>query len=77
MDSAHDMRVMNTDAKSHSAKIPEKYLQEAERGEKWVYLETCIQQRRHFPPFVSLVDVLLVVEATATLKRLASRLATK
>ena len=28
-DSVHDMRVVNTDAKSHSVKTPEKCLQEA------------------------------------------------
>ena len=42
-----------------------------------MYLETCLQQRRHFSPFVASVDGLLGVEATITLKRLASRLATK
>ena len=42
-----------------------------------MYLEVCLQQRRHFSPFVASVDGLLGVEATATLKRLASCLATK
>ena len=42
-----------------------------------MYLETCLQQRRHFFFFVASVDRLLGMEATATLKRLASRLATK
>ena len=42
-----------------------------------MYLEACLQQRRHFSPFVALVDGLLGVEATANLKRLASCLATK
>ena len=42
-----------------------------------MYLEACFHQRRHFSPFVDLVDGLLVVEATITLKRLAIRLATK
>ena len=42
-----------------------------------MYLEACLQQRRHFSPFVASVDRLLGVEATATLKRTASRLATK
>ena len=31
-DSVHDMRVVNTDAKSQSEKTPEECLQEAERG---------------------------------------------
>ena len=43
-DSVHNMRVVNTDAKSHSAKTPEKCLQEAEREKKKIYLESCLQQ---------------------------------
>ena len=77
MDSVHTMRVLNTDAKYHSAKTPEKCLQEAERGNKRMYLDACLQQHRHFSPSVASVDGLLGVEATATLKRLASPLATK
>ena len=42
-----------------------------------MYLEACLQQRRHFSPFVASVDGLLGVEATATLKRISSRLAPK
>ena len=38
-DSVHDMRVMNTDAKTHSVKTLEKCLQEAERGKERMYLE--------------------------------------
>ena len=76
-DSFHDMCVVNTDAKSHMTKAQEKYLQEAERGKKHMYLATCVQQRWHLSPFVASVDRLLGVEATSTLKRLSSRLATK
>ena len=71
------MRVVNTDAKSHMNKEPEKCLQEAERGKKWMYLEACLYQRRYFYPFFASVDGLLGVEATATLKKLASHLTTK
>ena len=42
-----------------------------------MYLEAFLQQHRHFSPFVASVEGLLGVEATATLKRIASRLATK
>ena len=76
-DSVHDMRVVNTDAKSYWGRTPEKCLEEAEKGKKKMYLEACLQQRRHFSPFVASNDGLLGVEATATLKRLAIRLATK
>ena len=57
------MRVVNTDAKSHSAKKPYKCLQEVERGKKRMYLETCLQQRSHLSSFVASVDGLLGVEA--------------
>ena len=76
-DSVHDMRVVKTDAKSHSGKTPEKYLQEVDRGKKRVYPEACLQKRRHFSPLVASVDGFLGVEAMATLKRISSCLATK
>ena len=62
------MRVVNTDSPTHRTKDPERFLHEAERGKKWMYLEACLQQLRHFSPFVSLVDGLLGVEAVETLK---------
>ena len=71
------MRVVNTDALSFVRKTPEKCLHKAERGKKKMYLEACVQQRRHLSPFVASVDGLLGVKATATLKRIASRLTTK
>ena len=42
-----------------------------------MYLEDCLRQRQQFSPFVASVDVLPGVEDTATLKRIASRLASK
>ena len=71
------MRVVNTDAESYWEKSPERCLEEAERIKKKMYLEAFLQQRRHFSTFVASVDGLLGVEATATLKRIASRLASK
>ena len=77
MDSVHNIRVVNTDAKSHIAKAPEKCLQEGKRGKKRMDLVTCLQQRRRiFPSFASVYG-LLGVEATTTLKMLAICLATK
>ena len=70
------MHVVNTDAKSHMTKDPEKCLHEAERGKKRMYLEACLQQRQHFSPFVASVYGMLGVEATEILKRLSSRLVT-
>ena len=42
-DSVHDTCVVNTDAKSHFVKTPEKFLHEGERGKKRMYLEACLQ----------------------------------
>ena len=72
-----EAHMFDVDAKYHSAKTPDNCLQEAERGKKRMYLEACLKQRSHFTPFVASVDGLLEVEGTETLKRLASRLATK
>ena len=76
-DSVYDMRVVNTDAKSYWGRTPAKCLEEAEKGKKKMYLEACLQQRQHFSPFVASVDGLFRVEATYTLKRIASSLASK
>ena len=76
-DSVHDMCVVNTDAKSYWEKTPERFLEEAERVKKKMYLETCLQQRQHFSPIVASVDGLIGVELTATLKRIDSRLTSK
>ena len=54
-----------------------KCLHEAEKEKKKMYLEACLQQRQQFSPFVASVDKLMGVEAMATLKNIASRLATK
>ena len=57
--------------------MPEKCLHKAEEGKKKMYLKACLQQHRNFSPFFDSFDGLLGVEAMATLKRIASRLATK
>ena len=76
-DSVHIMLVLNTEAKSYSVNPPERCLQEAEREKKRMYLEACLQQRMYLSPFVASVDGFLDVEATATIKRIASRLEKK
>ena len=63
-DSVHNMRVVNNDTHTYQRKEPEKCLYEAEKGKKKMYLEACLQQRRHFSPFVTSVDGLLGVEAS-------------
>ena len=48
--SVHEMRAVNTDAPTYQKKDPEKFLHEADRGKKKMYLEACLQQLRHFSP---------------------------
>ena len=74
-DIVHDMRFVNTYARSHSENPLEKCLQEAKRAKKLMYLEACLQQRRHFSPFVSSFDVLMGVQETYTLKMISICLA--
>ena len=76
-DSVHGMRVVSTDDKSHQAKTPEKCFQEADRAKKNMYLEACLQQRRHFSPLVASIDVILGVEVGAALKMLVILIAKK
>ena len=71
------MLFVNTDTPTYEEEEPEKCLHKVEWGKKKMYLEACLQQHRHFSPFVASVDGLLGVEETATLKRIASRLSTK
>ena len=77
IDSVHDIHVVNTYAKYHLAKPPEKWLQEVEREKKIMYLDPCLQQHRHLSSFVASVDRFLGMEVMETLKRIASCLATK
>ena len=77
IDSVHNMWFVNTDAPMHRGKDPARCPHKAERGENRIYLEACLQQHRHVSPFVASLDGLMWVEATATLKRLASCLSTK
>ena len=76
-DSVHNMRVLNTDTKSYWEKSPKKCLEEADKSKKKMYLEACLQQRRHLSPFVASVDGILGVEVTSTLKSIAICLASK
>ena len=66
-----DVRVTNTDAKSNIAKDPRKVLEQHEREKKKKYLEPCLEQRRHFTPFVVSTDGLIGREARTLLKKLA------
>jgi hypothetical protein len=54
-----------------------KVLETHEREKKKKYLEPCLEQRRHFTPFVVSTDGLIGKEAKTLLKKLSARLAEK
>jgi hypothetical protein len=72
-----DVRVTNTDAKSYCKHPPAKVLESQEREKKRKYLKNCLEQQRHFAPFVCSVDGLLGQVAAAFSKRLAAKIASK
>ena len=72
-----NMRAVNTDVVSYINKTLEKILVTAEREKRHKYLDACLQQRRCFSHFFISLDGLLGTKVDATLKRLASHLATK
>ena len=71
------MCAVNMDAPFYQSKNPKKCLENSEKEKKIKYLKTCLQQRRHFTPFFTLVDSLLWVEAESTLKHITSFLRMK
>ena len=72
-----DVRMTDLDAKSNRSRSPDKVLAAHEREKKKKYLGPCLEQRRHFSPFVVSTDGLLGKEAKVVLKRLALMLTEK
>ncbi len=72
-----DVRVTDTNAATYARKDPKEVLAKQEREKKKKYLQACLDQRRHFSPFVVSCDGLLGKEAQAVLQNLASRLSKK
>jgi hypothetical protein len=69
--------VTDTDAKSYHHRDPAKVIATQEKEKKQKYLEPCLEQRRHFTPFVCSTDNLLGRKAETFAKQLAAKLATK
>ena len=72
-----DVRITNLDAPSNIHRKPESVLLSHEREKKKKYLQACLDQRRHFSPFVVSCDGVLGKEAKVVLQNLAGRLAKK
>eukprot|EP00957_Ditylum_brightwellii_P202372 15329844-Ditylum_brightwellii.AAC.1 len=66
VDTIIDVRITDTDAKSYISRPLETVLA-AQEKEKGKYLNSCLEQNRHFSPFVIYVDVMLGKEAAMVL----------
>ena len=69
-----DGRITNLDALSNIHRKPEAVLLCHEREKKKKYLQACLEQRRHFSPFVVPCDVMLGNVAKVILRNLARSL---
>jgi hypothetical protein len=67
----------DTDAKCYRHRDPVKVLITQKKEKKRKYLEPCLEQRRHFTPFVCSTNGLLRREAATFAKLLTAKLATK
>jgi hypothetical protein len=63
--------------KHENEKKRAKVLRKHENEKKRKYLQPCLDQRRHFSPFVVSTDGMLGREASCLIKRLSQKLATK
>jgi hypothetical protein len=69
--------IIDTEAKSYSKRDPAKVLESQEKEKQRKCLETCLERRRHFTPFVCSVDGLLGREAKTFAKHLTPKLASR
>ena len=67
-----DIRIFNLDPGSYLCMTPEKSLAKAEKENKDLYLQVCLERRRTFTPMVYFVERIPGAEALAAQKRLAA-----
>ena len=72
-----DIRVTNTECRTHRNKDPLKCLEGQEKDKKRKYETACHEQRKHFSPLVYSIDGMAGPMTRAAEKRMASRLAWK
>jgi len=72
-----DVRVCDVNQPSYLARKPTSILKTAENDKKRKYLAACLEQRRHFTPFVVSCEGLFGKEASFFMKRLGKKLADK
>ena len=76
-DCIFDVRITDTEARSHQNKDPKKVLAQQEKEKKGKYLNTCHELRKDFTPLVYSVDGMAGREAKNAERRLAHHLAAK
>ena len=72
-----DIRIVNLDTRSYLCMTPENYFAKAEKENKDLYLQACLERRRTFTPTVYSDDGIPGAEALAVHKRLAALLRNK
>jgi len=72
-----DVRICNVNQASYLTRKLASIVQSAENEKKKKYLEPCLEQRRHFTPFVISCEGLLGKEADIFLKHLSMKFAEK
>jgi hypothetical protein len=72
-----DVRITDVDAKSNRSEDPDKVSSAHEREKIKKHLRACLEQRRHFSPFVASAGGLLGEEAKILLRKLSAMLAEK
>ena len=72
-----DNLIVNLDAVSYLRMAPEKALAKAEKENKDLYIQACLERRQAFTPMVYSTDGIPGAEALAAQKRLASLLSYK
>ena len=69
-----DIRIVNLEAGSYLRMTPEKALLKAEKENRYLYLQACLERRSTFTPMVYSTDGIPRAEALAAQNRLAALL---
>ena len=71
------IRIVNLYAGSYLHMMPAKALAEAEKGKKYLHLQTCLERRRYFTTMVYSTEIIPGVQSLVPHKRLAALISFK
>ena len=69
-----DVRIADVNHPSYLYRKPTSIIKSTENAKKKIYLEPCLEQRRHFTPFVVSYEGLLGKEADVFLKKTITKI---